>query len=89
MYLHGEWLDTPTFAGLKTNPSALYMGWAVEHLVTIDKCLQMIDSFSNLNMLDISAAIMAEKRKLIESDINYWEAELLKQKIGYSGGFFN
>lgn len=83
MWLHGEWVKNPGF-GKPLEP--LYMGWAIEHLVTLNKAIMMITSHSNLNMLDAQCALMAEKKKLILENHNYWEAETILQKIGLQLG---
>ena len=53
----------------------LYTKWAVQHLTTIDNCIERITKYSNVNMLDVVQALYDERRKLIENNPAYKDAD--------------
>lgn len=61
----------------KSNPGLhmLYTKWAVTHLSAIDECLEKLNAFSNLNMLDITSAMRDEREKLVKTNAAYAEAQ--------------
>jgi hypothetical protein len=60
----------------------LYLEWAIEHMVAINKAMYDLSRFSNLNMSGIIQAIFAERQKLIDTDANYKKAYEILVSIG-------
>lgn len=70
----------------KENPKLhmLYVKWACRHLTIIDRQIRELHELSNLNMLDMIAAMDEQRRKLIRENAAYHDAnEILKEiRIG-------
>jgi len=60
----------------QSNPKLheLYVGWAMDHLVVINRFIEELDGFSNLNLLDTLAGVHREREKLIMNDTAYRDA---------------
>lgn len=58
------------------NPAlhALYVGWAMHHLIAINKAIDELDAFSNINLLDIIADLRDNRAELINTDEAYRDA---------------
>lgn len=57
----------------------LYTKWAVKHLFAIDKSIDKLYDFNNINLLDIIEVMIEEKNKLISENAAYADAfEILK-----------
>jgi hypothetical protein len=67
----------------KTNPSLhlLYVEWALQHLTMIERCLDDLNSFSNLNMMDVAFALVKARDKLIKENAAYADAWKFYQSI--------
>lgn len=84
-------LDTMTFPQdhRKSNPGLhmLYTKWAIPHLVEIDKAIRRFDGFSNLNMMGVMDALFTERKKLVEENAAYAEADAILKTIQKHGGY--
>ena len=60
----------------QSNPRlhALYVNWAMQHLLVINEFIDQLDDFSNLYMLDTAVAVRAERAKLIDNNAAYRDA---------------
>jgi len=60
----------------ETNPGlhALYVRWAIKHLLSIRKCINELSSHSNCNMMDSISALYKEYNKLTKNNAAYEEA---------------
>ena len=65
-----EYFDKPE----NINLHELYVEWAIEHLVIINKFIEDINEFSNINLMDIQITIWHERAKLIEQNPVYRDA---------------
>jgi len=78
---YGGKVATPAFEydHRKTNPGLhrLYVEWAVRHIALFDRVIEAFGDQSNLNMMDVTIAVMAERAKLIKTNAAYAEAEKL------------
>jgi hypothetical protein len=63
----------------KSNPRLhmLYVKWAVRHLAIIDRILDEVWGLGNLNMTDVAVAVQTERKKLVESNPAYLDADLI------------
>jgi len=63
----------------KTNPGLhrLYVEWAVRHIALFDRVIEAFGGEANLNMMDVTIAVMNERAKLIKTNAAYAEAEKL------------
>lgn len=60
----------------KSNPKLhkLYASSAYRHLMAIDRMISELESFSNINMLDITIVMQNERDKLVRQNAAYAEA---------------
>lgn len=59
----------------------LYVKTATQHLTSIDKTIRRFSRYSNLNMLDVICALENERKKLIEENTAYADADEILQLI--------
>lgn len=65
----------------KTNPNLhmFYVKQAVLHLREIDRAIRSLDRLSNLNMSDVIQAMLTERKRLVEENAAYADAQEIIQ----------
>jgi len=73
----------------ETNPKLhiLYTGWAVQHLVAVNKAISQLSGFSNLNMDPFIGVLYEQKEKLILENAAYQAAYNILWSIGLETTF--
>lgn len=60
---------------------ALYVRWAIQHILIIDKAIKSFEDESNLNFLDIIINSRKSRTKLIIENAAYYEAWQILEEL--------
>lgn len=81
-----EVFETMTFKEdfRNSNPGLhhLYVTWFIKHLHVLDKAIKEIDNLSSTSMVSVQLALYNERKKLVEENAAYYEANEILKSIG-------
>lgn len=60
----------------------LYVQWAVAHLRELQRCLERLDRFGNINLHGAIAAIQREYKDLVLTNAAYYDGQIMLQSAG-------